>query len=62
MLRKIADGEDEVAIILEDDIDLEWDLERRLRYLWQFLPSDWDQVMLGLLLALIVISVLIEIH
>ena len=50
MLRKIADGEDDVAIILEDDVDLEWDLERRLRYLWQFLPSDWDQVMLGLLL------------
>ena len=50
VLRKIADGEDVVAITLEDDIDLEWDLESRLRYLWQFLPSDWDQVMLGLFL------------
>jgi len=47
VLRKIADGDDDVAIILEDDIDMEWDLERRLRYLWQFLPDDRDIVMLG---------------
>jgi len=47
VLRKIADGDDDVAIILEDDIDMEWDLERRLRYVWQFLPERWDQVWLG---------------
>jgi len=26
---------------------MEWHLERRLRYIWAFLPDKWDQVMLG---------------
>lgn len=47
VLRKIAEGDDEVAIIFEDDIDMEWDLERRLRGMWDSLPEDWDMVMLG---------------
>jgi hypothetical protein len=47
VLRKIADGDDDVAIILEDDIDMEWDLARRLRYVWKFLPERWDQVWIG---------------
>jgi len=47
VFRKIADGDDDVAIIFEDDIDMEWDLERRLRYIWPFLPDGWDQVMIG---------------
>jgi len=48
LLRRIADGDDDVAIIFEDDIDMEWDLEKRLRYLWKTLPDDsWDQVMIG---------------
>jgi len=47
VLRRIADGDEDVAIILEDDIDMEWDLERRLRYVWQFLPEKWDQIWLG---------------
>jgi len=48
LMRKIADGDDDVVIIFEDDIDMEWDLEKRLRYLWKFLPDqEWDQVMLG---------------
>ena len=47
VLRAIADGDDDVAIILEDDIDMEWDLERRLRYVWPFLPEKWDQVWIG---------------
>jgi len=48
LLRKIADGDDDVALIFEDDIDMEWDLEKRLRYLWKFLPDNaWDQVMIG---------------
>jgi hypothetical protein len=49
VLRKIADGDDDVALVFEDDIDMEWDLERRLRYLWQFLPNKWDMVMIGTL-------------
>ncbi|KAF8587145.1 hypothetical protein K439DRAFT_1630994 [Ramaria rubella] len=47
VLRRIAEGEDEVAIVLEDDVDMEWDLERRLRRMWGALPEDWDVVMLG---------------
>ena len=47
VLRRVAEGEDEVAIIFEDDIDMEWDLELRLRRMWTALPDDWDLVMLG---------------
>ncbi|KAF8509519.1 hypothetical protein BU17DRAFT_24977, partial [Hysterangium stoloniferum] len=47
VLRRIAEGDDEVAIVFEDDIDMEWDLEHRLRSMWGALPSDWDMVMLG---------------
>jgi GR25 family glycosyltransferase involved in LPS biosynthesis len=50
VFREIADGDDDVAIIFEDDIDMEWDLERRLRYIWPFLPDGWDQVMIGMLI------------
>lgn len=49
-LRRIAEGDDEVAIVFEDDIDMEWDLELRLRRMWPALPNDWDIVMLGELL------------
>lgn len=47
VLRRIAEGNDEVALILEDDIDMEWDLEHRLSVMWPFLPQDWDVVLLG---------------
>jgi GR25 family glycosyltransferase involved in LPS biosynthesis len=48
LLRRIANGDDDVVIVFEDDIDMEWDLEKRLRYLWKFLPDqEWDQVMIG---------------
>ena len=47
-MQKIADGDDDVALIFEDDIDMEWDLERRLRYLWSFLPDNWDMVLIGI--------------
>ncbi|KAF8572856.1 hypothetical protein K439DRAFT_1377280 [Ramaria rubella] len=47
VLRRIAEGEEEVAIVLEDDVDMEWDLEWRLRRMWGALPADWDVVMLG---------------
>ncbi|CAE6528286.1 unnamed protein product [Rhizoctonia solani] len=48
VLRSVADGPDEAAIILEDDIDMEFDLEKRLREMWPALPEDWDVVMLAL--------------
>ena len=36
-----------VAIILEDDVDMERDIEKQLAYLWPSLPADWDIVFLG---------------
>lgn len=47
VLRRIAEGDDEVAIVFEDDIDMEWDLELRLRRIWTGLPTDWDLLMIG---------------
>ncbi|CAE6398845.1 unnamed protein product [Rhizoctonia solani] len=47
VLRSVADGPDEAVIVLEDDIDMEFDLEKRLREMWPALPADWDVVMLG---------------
>jgi hypothetical protein len=35
------------VIVLEDDIDMEFDLEKRLRSMWPALPNNWDIVMLG---------------
>ncbi|KAF5385641.1 hypothetical protein D9757_005489 [Collybiopsis confluens] len=36
-----------ITIVLEDDIDMERDIRRRLRQVWKFLPEDWDIVFLG---------------
>ncbi|KAJ3852434.1 hypothetical protein EV368DRAFT_74047 [Lentinula lateritia] len=44
VLRLIAEEED---IILEDDIDIEKDIRRRLHRIWINLPDDWDIVFLG---------------
>lgn len=38
---------DEFAIILEDDIDMEQDTDEQMKYLWPYLPADWDVVFLG---------------
>ncbi|KAJ3862556.1 hypothetical protein EV359DRAFT_44923 [Lentinula novae-zelandiae] len=35
------------AIIFEDDIDIEFSIERILRHEWSFLPSTWDILYLG---------------
>ncbi|CAE7151318.1 unnamed protein product [Rhizoctonia solani] len=47
VLRSVADGPDEAVVVFEDDIDMEFDLEKRLREMWRALPVDWDVVMLG---------------
>ncbi|KAJ4495915.1 hypothetical protein C8J55DRAFT_445037, partial [Lentinula edodes] len=44
VLRLIVEKED---IILEDDIDMEKDIRRRLHRIWVNLPDDWDVVFLG---------------
>lgn len=46
-IRKIADGNDETALVLEDDIDIERDVKRRLQSLMGALPIDWDILYLG---------------
>jgi len=47
VMRSIADGPDEAVVVLEDDIDMEFDLEKRLRGMWPGLPKNWDIVMIG---------------
>ena len=37
----------ESALVLEDDVDLEWDLERAWANVERRLPSDWDISFLG---------------
>lgn len=46
-IREIANGKDEAALILEDDVDIERDVKWRLRVLLGALPIDWDIVYLG---------------
>jgi GR25 family glycosyltransferase involved in LPS biosynthesis len=38
----------DVAIILEDDIDVEQDFRERLQGLWTTLPKTWDMVFFGM--------------
>ncbi|KAH0838789.1 hypothetical protein J3R83DRAFT_7165 [Lanmaoa asiatica] len=38
---------DDVAVILEDDIDMEKNISTRLSQVWNFLPAGWDIVFLG---------------
>ncbi|KII86295.1 hypothetical protein PLICRDRAFT_177859 [Plicaturopsis crispa FD-325 SS-3] len=49
VIRRIAESEDQTApsIVLEDDIDMEWDIRARLKSVWGVLPADWDIVFLG---------------
>ena len=42
------DGKEGVAIVFEDDVDVEWDLRERLEKMWVDLPRDWDIVFLGM--------------
>lgn len=43
------DGKTGSAVIFEDDVDVEWDLEERLAIMWSDLPQVWDIVFLGAL-------------
>jgi hypothetical protein len=40
--------DDDAVIVLEDDVDMEWDIHARLRHAWTYLPKDWDIVYLGM--------------
>ena len=39
--------EREVALILEDDVDVERDLHARMETVWRTLPDEWDMLFLG---------------
>lgn len=43
------DGRKGSVIILEDDVDMEWDIQERLTRMWPDLPRSWDIVFLGAL-------------
>ncbi|KZT61847.1 hypothetical protein CALCODRAFT_427186 [Calocera cornea HHB12733] len=47
LLRNFAESQDDAILVLEDDVDVEFDLETRLHRVWPFLPKDWDVVYLG---------------
>jgi len=47
VIRSIADGQDDVSLVLEDDVDMELDIRQRLLGVWGSLPSVWDIVFLG---------------
>ena len=45
--KKIIESNDSSALILEDDIDVEWDIERTWPNVARALPEDWEVVFLG---------------
>lgn len=48
VIRDIAeDKHKEVSIVLEDDVDMGWDIRERLNGVWDLLPAGWDIVFLG---------------
>lgn len=47
VIRTIADGKDDVSLVLEDDVDMELDIRHRLLGVWGSLPTAWDIVFLG---------------
>jgi hypothetical protein len=50
VIHQIANGpirHGETAIVLEDDVDMESDIEEQLRLVWSSLPKEWDVVFLG---------------
>lgn len=46
-MRMVLENGDESALILEDDVDVEWDLERMWSRIERRLPADWEVSFLG---------------
>lgn len=46
-IKKVLENGDRSALILEDDVDVEWDLERLWSRIERRLPDDWDVSFLG---------------
>ena len=47
ILKRVVESGEASALILEDDIDFEWDVERLWARIELNLPNDWDIVYLG---------------
>jgi len=47
MKRIIENGDEKGALVLEDDVDIEWDLERLWASVERRLPDNWDITYLG---------------
>jgi hypothetical protein len=50
VMRLIANEREGIAVVLEDDIDMELDIRERLGSIWARLPVEWDIVFLGAIL------------
>ncbi|GAA5865052.1 hypothetical protein JCM8547_007695 [Rhodosporidiobolus lusitaniae] len=46
-MKQIVKNGDRSALVLEDDVDVEWDLERLWSRIERRLPEDWDATLLG---------------
>ncbi|SDA02888.1 BZ3501_MvSof-1269-A2-R1_Chr11g02779 [Microbotryum saponariae] len=46
-LKAVVQNGDRAALIMEDDVDVEWDLERLWSRIHRKLPEDWDVTFLG---------------
>ncbi|GAA6060778.1 hypothetical protein JCM10212_006758 [Sporobolomyces blumeae] len=46
-MKMILKNKDKSALVLEDDVDVEWDLERLWSRIERHLPKDWDATLLG---------------
>ncbi|KAG2127143.1 uncharacterized protein EDB93DRAFT_1096785 [Suillus bovinus] len=44
---RVSTTPEDVAVFLEDDIDMEKDIEIRMHHIWPSLPHGWDMVFLG---------------
>ncbi|GAA6017739.1 hypothetical protein JCM11491_001188 [Sporobolomyces phaffii] len=47
VMKRIVERGDESALVLEDDVDFEWDLERLWNTVQRKLPNEWDITYLG---------------
>ena len=49
IVRRVADAPDPnyAALVLEDDVDIDWGIEAHVKRAWPALPPDWDMVYLG---------------
>lgn len=47
VIKKALEMGDESALVLEDDVDIEWDIQKLWSRIEQKLPADWEVCMVG---------------